>query len=271
MTTFHRKGIKENKNMKRSELKGIIKEVVRLCIKESGAGAAYKVRRNTQVERPGLINRAREMQHNPDVNENYRKKLCRGCEEEYEVSDLNKRGLCPGCRYDQRGDYDDIDHSVYREPYGRERQPGDPSRWPGDLEEGGDVPAPVAAAPAAPAGEEQPYDEQDEIRLIKAVGKAIVKLLQMHKGMETPEGGVQAESLIRKIYKQLKEAGAGAAYKIRKDTQVERPGLVNRARKMQNDPEVNESNHKVQQRSYKTIGDVSQNPENLRDPAVPPT
>ena len=196
--SYEEKGITEN-IMKRSELKGLIKEVVRLCVKESGAGAAYKVRKDTQVERPGLINRAREMQYNPEVNE--------------------------------------------------------------------DVP-PTDAPPSA-AGTEQPYDEQQEVRLIKAVGQAVIKLLQMHKGEESPEDA-QNESLVRKIYKQLKEAEA--SYKVRDGrSYVEQPGKVNRAREMQEDPNVNESNHKVQHRSYKTIGDVSQNPENLRDPSVPST
>ena len=195
--------------MKRSELKGLIKEVVRLCVKESGAGAAYKVRKDTQVERPGLINRAREMQHNPEVNEDFP---------------------------------------------------------PNVGAEGG-----------------QEYDEQQEIRLIKAVGKAIVKLLQMHVGMEDPEGdnlepekkGPPAPKKEKKPSPDKEEGEldeGGAQYKVRDGrSYVEQPGKVNRARDIQYEPEINESNHKVQHRSYKTVNDVSQNPENLRDPSVPST
>jgi hypothetical protein len=54
--------------MKRIELESLIKEVVKYCLKE--ASTAYKVRDGrTQIERPGLINRARKMQEDPVVNE----------------------------------------------------------------------------------------------------------------------------------------------------------------------------------------------------------
>jgi len=260
----HPELFKEN-TMKRSELKGLIKEVVRQCVKE--AGPQYKVRDGrSYVEQPGKVNRARDIQDTPEVNENSGYKLCRGCEEEYEASDL-KRGLCPGCRHDQGRDDDVTDHSIYKEPSGRERQPGDPSHWPGDLDEDAN------------------YEEQDEIRLIKAVGKAIVKLLQMHKGMEEPEGeepevdGEKSDAPPFPPKKEKKPTAdkaegeldeGGPQYKVRDGrSYVEKTGQINRAREIQSDPNVNESNHKVQHRSYKTINDVPQNPENLRDPEVP--
>lgn len=213
VTSFHQKGIKEN-TMKRSELKGLIKEVVRQCVKE--AGPQYKVRDGrSYIEQPGKVNRARDIQDTPEVNEI----------------------------------------------------------------------APPGGEPEM-TGEEQPYEEGDEIRLIKAVGKAIVKLLQMHKGMEEPEAEEPEEDgeeesdappfppkkekkpVADKAEGELDEGGP--QYKVRDGrSYIEKTGQVNRAREIQSDPKVNESNHKVQHRSYKTINDVPQNPENLRDPEVP--
>ena len=209
----HPELFKEN-TMKRSELKGLVKEVVRQCIKE--AGPQYKVRDGrSYIEQPGKVNRARDIQDTPEVNEI----------------------------------------------------------------------APPGGEPEM-TGEEQPYEEGDEIRLIKAVGKAIVKLLQMHKDMEEPEAdepeeGGEEESDAppfppKKEKKPAPEKAegeldeGGPQYKVRDGrSYVEQPGKVNRAREIQSDPKVNESNHKVQHRSYKTINDVPQNPENLRDPEVP--
>jgi hypothetical protein len=55
--------------IKQSELKHLVKEVVRQVVKE--AGPQYKVQgKKSQVEQPGKINRAREIQKDPVVNEN---------------------------------------------------------------------------------------------------------------------------------------------------------------------------------------------------------
>lgn len=59
-------------------------------------------------------------------------------------------------------------------------------------------------------------------------------------------------------------------YKVRDGkSQVEQPGKVNRAREIQKNPKVNEASHKVQARSYKTVKDVDQDPKNPADPEVP--
>ncbi len=78
---------------------------------------------------------------------------------------------------------------------------------------------------------------------------------------------------LNKIAKKVDEAGP--QYKVRNgQTQAERPGLVNRSREIQQNPAINDAklvpeNHKVQDRSYRTINDVPQDPENVRDPKVP--
>lgn len=60
--------LKEKTTMKKSELKTLVTEVVRQCVKE--AGPQYKVRgKKSQLEQPGLRNKAREMQDDPEINE----------------------------------------------------------------------------------------------------------------------------------------------------------------------------------------------------------
>ena len=79
--------------------------------------------------------------------------------------------------------------------------------------------------------------------------------------------GHENESLVRKLYRKLEEARA--QYKVQgKKSQVEQPGKVDRAKRMQDDPTVTE-NHKVQNRSYKTVNDMDNDPTNVRDPEIP--
>ena len=61
--------VKEN-TMKKSELKALVNEVVRQCVQE--AGPQYKVRgKKSQLEQPGLRNKAREIQCDPQINEDF--------------------------------------------------------------------------------------------------------------------------------------------------------------------------------------------------------
>lgn len=77
-------------------------------------------------------------------------------------------------------------------------------------------------------------------------------------------------------------AEGGPQYKVVDGhSYVEQPGKTNRAREIQSDPKVNESNkapkkitkenHKVQARSARTSKDLPNNPKNVRDPEVPQT
>jgi len=63
------KPVKEN-TMKKSELKALVNEVVRQCVQE--AGPQYKVRgKKSQLEQPGQRNKAREIQSDPQINEDF--------------------------------------------------------------------------------------------------------------------------------------------------------------------------------------------------------
>lgn len=63
-----RRKVTQENTIKASELKFLVKEVVKQVVKE--AGPQYKVRDGeTQVERPGEIMRAREIQDDPTINE----------------------------------------------------------------------------------------------------------------------------------------------------------------------------------------------------------
>lgn len=69
--------VKENK-IKRSELKALIKEVVKQCVRESAgskgaAGPQYKVQNEKpQLETPGLKDRVKEAPGNPELKENHK-------------------------------------------------------------------------------------------------------------------------------------------------------------------------------------------------------
>ena len=259
VTSFQQKGIKENTKMKRSELKGLIKEVVRQCLKE--AGPQYKVRDGrSYVEKTGEVNRAREIQEDPAVNEASFEKTVKGIKKS--GSDVNPWAVAQSM-HNKGMDVGPRKESIVRKAYKNMSENGE--------ELGGD----------------QPYDEQEEINLIKAVAKDVLELLKMHKGMDTGEEGESEETgeseekppfppkAAPKAPKAKKEKEdgeldeGGPQYKTTaKRSQIEVPGKVDRAKKMQDTPEVCE-NHKVQHRSYKTVNDVDQDPKNVRDPEVP--
>lgn len=73
-----KKKLGENK-IKRSALKGLVKEVIKQCMKESNtgskeaAGPQYKVQTaEPQLETPGLKMRVREVPSNPEIREGYK-------------------------------------------------------------------------------------------------------------------------------------------------------------------------------------------------------
>jgi hypothetical protein len=170
--------------MKQSDLKSLVKEVVRQCVNE--AGPQYKVLgKHTQVDQPGKTNRAREIQSDPVINE---------------LSDL-----------------------------------------------AGDEASPDI-------GEETPqYNEQDEVRLLKAMAKAILALLKMHRGMDEPaEDGAEGDGV------PFKKPEADAPKAPKSPAKSEEP----------KEKEVDE-NLQVQVRSFKTSKDSPSNPKHVRDPKVP--
>lgn len=140
--------------LKKSELKALVNEVVRQCVKE--AGPQYKVRgKKSQLEMPGKVNKAREIQSNPKINEvappggedvvkALKKKS--GVDNPWAVAwSMKKKGYIQ-----QEADAPELEDEMGGETYG--------------------------------------YDEAEEIELLKQLGQIILKLLQMHRGEDT-EGG----------------------------------------------------------------------------------
>jgi len=209
---------KKRNTVKRSELKGLIKEVVRQCVKE--AGPQYKVRgKKSQLEQPGLRNKAREMQCDPTINEEF--------------------------------------------PVGEDEFPATDAP---ESEIGGD--------------EHTEYNEQDEIRLIKAMGQAIIKLLQMHRGMDEPESGeessevdseiegVDGESVPDVPEEPIEDEESAAPFPPKKKAAPKK----DEAETEPDEPEEDELDEaKTQNRSYTTAKDGPQNPKNVRDSKVPMT
>jgi hypothetical protein len=72
-----KKTLKENR-IKRSELKALIKEVVKQCVRESSgskgaAGPQYKVQNGKpQLETPGLKDRVKEAPGDPELQESHK-------------------------------------------------------------------------------------------------------------------------------------------------------------------------------------------------------
>lgn len=196
--------------MKRSELKYLVNEIVRQCVKE--AGPQYKVRNGkSYVEQPGKVNRAREIQSDPEINES---------EGDDVVTEPKKKTATNPLPFDGPAD---------------------------DAPENGD--------------EHVEYDEQDEIRLLKAMGQAILVLLKMHRGMEEPEMPEVPEEESDVV----KPPFGGAAKNPNPPKEDKEEEDENDA----DDEDLQESNHKVQTRTCRTIKDVPQNPENIRNPKVP--
>lgn len=215
--------LKENSmKIKKSELKALVNEVVRQCVKE--AGPQYKVvTGKSQYERPGQVNRARQIQGDPHINEEF-------------------------------------------PPTGEEEVPG-ADELGGEI--GGD--------------EHGEYDEQQEIRLLKAMGQAILTLLRMHKGMEEPEGGEEDGVPFKGPEGGEEEPAApggapsglpasggeeGGEKKSPFPPKKKEAPKKDKEPKKKDEKEVDES-FKTQNRSFKTSKDAPQDPKNVRDPKNP--
>jgi len=143
--------------LKKSELKALVNEVVRQCVKE--AGPQYKVRgKKSQLEMPGKVNKAIEIQSNPKINEvappggedvvkALKKKS--GVDNPWAVAwSMKKKGYIQ-----QEADAPELEDEMGGETYG--------------------------------------YDEAEEIELLKQMGQIILKLLEKGEDeepeLETPD------------------------------------------------------------------------------------
>lgn len=153
------------------------------------------------------------------------------------------------------------------------------------------------------------YSEEEEVKLIKGLSAIINRLLKMHGSKNIKEGGpqykvvspnatdtsiedkareIQYDPLVsetkkknktnltnqfKKGLEELKNAcdnyinGAGPQYKVVSPNSVD-TAKEDKARKIQGNPKVQE-NHKVQHRSAKTVKDLDNDPNNVRDSEVP--
>jgi len=221
--------VKEN-TMKKSELKALVNEVVRQCVKE--AGPQYKIQgKKSQVEQPGKVNRARQIQSEPEINE---------------VAPPGGEDVVKALK--KKSSVDNpwaVAWSMKKK--GHIQQEADAPPFGGSEDE----------SPDAHMGDDEhtEYDEQEEIRLLKAMAQAILVLLKMHKGMEEPEIPEEPEG---------EESSA-------EEPETSTPPSPPKApeKKEKEEDELQESNHKVQGRSHKTVKDLDNDPKNVRDPEVP--
>ena len=201
-------GDEEDSDMKINELKKIVKGEIKSVLKEMWLGwqeedieegaAQYKVRDGrSYVEQPGLVNRAREIQYDPVVNETFKQRL----------GNMQSR-LSEKCEF--CGADDEINE-------------------------------------VSPPGKED-WIKSNKDKFTKQYGK--------EKGMKVLYG---------KAWKDVSEN----QYKVRDGrSYVEQPGLVNRAREIQTDPNVAEAAYKVQGRSYREFEDSPQFPKACGDPKI---
>lgn len=295
--------------MKEQELKSIIKEVVRECVKEACGGGHLA----------GGEKGKRMFKH---IKKGYDGEKDSEDAERIAAATVNKQ-LGKEGKGEQipKGKLAHLNPKIADDGANKKLNKGTSS-----------LPSPIKKANEAGALSE--YSEDEEIRLIKGLHLITKKLLDMHGNADTGEheedehgseekvdengpqykvrdGTSQVEQpgqvnrsreiqedpivnenkkassrrkmLDKKFKKGLKdtkkiceflmeEYGAGPQYKVRDGTsQVERPGEVNRARDIANEPEVNEASYKVQNRSQTSVSDTPMNPENVADPEVPMT
>ena len=278
-TRHDRTPIKEN-TMKKSELKGLVKEVVRQCIMEAttkgntnvGGGPQYKVNHGEErLERPGLRMRARN-------NQNDTKQL-EECGMEGQQFQTNVAA------------------------------PSKEDVWAlhnRNLEE--------AMKSAKALFSHNDEDEAEEIRLIKGLGLIVIKLLKMHRSMpqptgpeavspdveaggEAPEGGEEmgGEEPAPEGGEEASAFGGGEEEppfkgpEAEEEPSAEEPGpepspapepeaepepaaeeepAAEKPKAKKKDKSVDE-NHKVQVKSYSTVLDAPNDPNNIRDPECP--
>jgi hypothetical protein len=247
--------LKENSmKIKKSELKALVNEVVRQCVKE--AGPQYKVvTGKSQYERPGQVNRARQIQGEPEINE----------------------VTPPGG--------EDVVRAL-------KKKSGVDNPWAvawsmknkGEIQQEEEVPGADEMGGEIGGDEHGEYDEQQEIRLLKAMGQAILTLLRMHKGMEEPEGGEEDGVPFKGPEGGEEEPAApggepsglpasggeegGEKKPPFPPKKKEAPEKKEPPKKKKDEKEVDES-FKTQNRSFKTSKDAPQDPKNVRDPKNP--
>jgi len=173
--------VKENRmTLKKSELKAIVNEVVRQCVSE--AGPQYKVRgKKSQLEQPGLRNKAREIQGDPEINEEF----APGDENAGEDTEQSGGGEAPwatawagkdkGAEHGGEDEQEEIRllkglamialkllkmHQGTEEPEGEEsgEPAGDDVPFKGPESDDG-----ASEEPAAPEASESPKEDEDEI------------------------------------------------------------------------------------------------------------
>ncbi len=192
--------------LKKTELKSLVNEIVRQCVKE--ASTQYKVQgKKSQLEEPGKRNKAREMQEDPEINE----VAPPGGEDV--VKAIKKSGTADN-------------------PWAVAWSMKNKGQIENENDEGGE--------------EHSQYDEGEEIRLIKGLALIVLKLLKMHQGMEGTENEPESEEPVGEP-----------------EPKSEFPP------KEKEDGEDLDENHKVQDRSFKTVKDLDNNPKNVRNPKVP--
>lgn len=239
--------------MKKSELKALVNEVVRQVVKE--AGPQYKVRTGkSQVEQPGKVNRAREIQSDPLVNE--LTKFSTALDAIQRAGSASDPGAVAGAMA-QKG--------LIRKPK-REAMPD---------EDGGE------GMEGMEGMEDHPYDEQEEIEILKHIALDLIRLLKMHSAMEEPEAGAGPEEPVPAgppeggpkpppFEPNAETEPSEEPAEEPSEEPAEKPPFPPKKKKEkeEGDDDLDE-NHKVQARSHRTIRDVPQNPSNVRNPKVP--
>lgn len=239
----HSQPIKEN-TMKKSELKALVNEIVRQVVKE--AGPQYKVRDGrSYVEQPGKVNRAREIQSDPMVNE---------------VAPEGWEGTVKAMKSEPKIDNPwALAHWMKGKGYSSHKE---------------------AAVPGEGEGmEDHPYDEQEEIEILKRIALDLIRLLKMHNAMEEPEAGPEEPVSTGPpeggpkpppFEPEAETEPAEEPAEEPVDEPAEKPPFPPKKKKEKEEGDEDlDENHKVQARSHRTIKDVPQNPLNVRNPKVP--
>lgn len=225
---------KKQSNKEHIMKKSELKQLVNEVVRQciNEAGPQYKVvGRKSTLEQPGLRNKAREMQSDEEINEIFPPE---GSSED-QTPDMNTGT--------------DFDSTAVEEP--------------------------------------QDYEESEEIELLKQMAMILLQLLKMHKGEETgdEEPELAQEPEIPGIPGEEEPANTGSpfggppkspaapkksSFPSKKDDGEKKRPTEKTPEKKKKD-EVDESNFKVQARSYKTVKDLPNKPKETRNPKNPMT
>lgn len=281
--------------MKTHELKSIIKEIIKECLNEVAPegweGTVKGMKKHSDIDNPWALSHwMKNKGYKPHLHE----------EDEEEVPDKNPVPDLPPEPSPENPDPDALPHDEDEEEETKlikglamiilkllkmhntedfAGDDGDENEGEPESELSPTSPAPEFPPKKSPEKGEKLNEKKDKKWIQKAVDPK-------HKGYCTPMTKStctpRRKALAKRFKKGLKEVlscydaneilrEAGAAYKVNDGrSQIDRIGEINRAREIQEDPNVSESNvGHVQARSCKTITDVPQNPENTRDVEVP--